>query len=69
MLTRDILVDAYSVSLSSASVKAGQTLTVTLIPTEAPSGAPSVTFKQPGRAAVRRTATALGGGRYRVPSS
>jgi hypothetical protein len=66
VLTRDILVDAYTVSLSAASVRSGQTLTVNLIPTEAPSGAPVVTFKQPGRAAVRRTATALGGGRYRV---
>jgi flagellar hook assembly protein FlgD len=66
VLTRDILVDAYAVSLSSASVRAGQTLSITVIPTEAPAGAPAVTFKQPGRPAVRRTATASGGGRYRV---
>jgi hypothetical protein len=66
VLTRDILVDAYAVSLSSASVRAGQTLTVTLISTEPLAAAPTVTFKQPGRAAVRRTATAIGGGRYRA---
>jgi hypothetical protein len=28
--------------------------------------APSITFSQPGRTAVHRTATSLGGGRYRV---
>jgi hypothetical protein len=66
VLTRDILVDAYAVSLSAASVKAGQTLTITMTSTEPLAAAPTVTFKQPGRAAVKRTATALGGGRYRV---
>jgi flagellar hook assembly protein FlgD len=64
--TRDILVDAYAVALSSSAVRAGQTLTVTFTSTEPLAGAPSVSFKQPGRAAVKRTATALGGGRYRV---
>ena len=67
VLTRDVLVDALrGRACPRRRVRAGQTLTVTLITTEPPSGAPTVTFSQPGRAAVRRTATALGGGRYRV---
>jgi spore germination protein YaaH/flagellar hook assembly protein FlgD len=65
-LSRTILVDAFRTVLSATSVQAGQTLTVTLTTTEALRAAPIVTFTQPGRAAVTRTATSLGSGRYRV---
>ena len=39
---------------------------VTLTTTEPLRAAPTVSFTQPGRAAVKRTATSLGSGRYRV---
>ncbi|HEY3163930.1 MAG TPA: glycosyl hydrolase family 18 protein [Candidatus Limnocylindrales bacterium] len=64
--TRTVLVDAFSVSLSATSVRAGQTLTITLTSTEPLRAAPTVVFTQPGRSAVTRTAASLGGGRYRV---
>jgi flagellar hook assembly protein FlgD len=61
-----ILVDAFAVALSATSVRAGQTLTVTVTTTEALRTAPTITFTQPGRATVSKVATALGSGRYRV---
>ncbi len=63
---RTILADAFNPSLSATSVRAGQTLTATFTSVEALKYAPSVTFSQPGRNPVRKTATSLGGGRYRV---
>jgi spore germination protein YaaH/flagellar hook assembly protein FlgD len=66
VVSRSILVDAFRVAVSSTVVRAGQTLTLNLTTTEALRAAPSVTFSQPGRAAVSRTATALGSGRYRL---
>ena len=66
VVSRAILVDAFAVALSATAVRAGQTLTVTVTTTEALRAAPVVTFTQPGRTAVARTATALGAGRYRV---
>jgi len=66
VLSRAILVDAFGAVLSATSVQAGQTLTVTVTTTEALRAAPIVTFTQPGRAAVTRTAISLGSGRYRV---
>jgi len=66
VLTRPVVVDAFSARLSATSVRAGQTLAVALTTTEPLRAAPIVTFTQPGRAAVKRTATSLGSGRYRV---
>ncbi|HET7703997.1 MAG TPA: glycosyl hydrolase family 18 protein [Candidatus Limnocylindrales bacterium] len=63
---RTVLVDAFAVSRSAATLSAGQTLTLTLVTTEPLRAAPGVTLSQPGRAAVTRTATSLGSGRYRV---
>jgi spore germination protein YaaH len=68
-LTRVVLVDAFSVVASPASPTGGQTLTLTLRSAEPLSSAPRVTFKQAGRTAVARTATYLGGGRWRVAFS
>jgi spore germination protein YaaH/flagellar hook assembly protein FlgD len=65
-LTRSVLVDAFDVALSTATLRAGQTLTVTFRTVEPLAGSPSVTFTQPGRTGVRKTATSLGSGRYRV---
>jgi hypothetical protein len=65
-LTKVVLVDAFSVSASPASPAGGQTLTLTLRSAEPLRAAPRVTFRQAGKAAVTRTATSLGGGRYVV---
>jgi spore germination protein YaaH/flagellar hook assembly protein FlgD len=65
-LARTILVDAFDVAVSATTLRAGQTLTVTLTTVEPLRSSPSVTFTQPGRAGVRKTATALGSGRYRI---
>jgi hypothetical protein len=61
-----VLVDAFSVSASPPSPSAGQTLTLTLRSAEPLRAAPRVTFRQSGKAVVTKTATSLGGGRYRV---
>jgi hypothetical protein len=63
---RSVVVDAFRTVLSATSVRAGQTLTVTVTSTEALRSAPTITFTQPGRAAVARTAVSLGSGRYRA---
>jgi spore germination protein YaaH/flagellar hook assembly protein FlgD len=65
-LTKLILVDAFSVTASPASPAGGGTLTLTLRSAEPLRAAPRVTFRQAGLAAVARTATSLGGGRYVV---
>ena len=65
-LTKLILVDAFSVTVSLASPAGGQTVTLTLRSAEPLRAAPRVTFRQAGMAAVTRTATSLGGGRYLV---
>ncbi len=64
--SRSILVDAFGVALSASTVRAGQTLTVTVTTTEPLRAAPTITFTQPGRGVVTRTATSLGSGRYRM---
>ncbi len=66
VVTRPVVVDAFRVSLSAAVVHAGQSLTVIVTTTEPLRAAPSISFTQPGRTAVVRTAISLGGGRYRV---
>jgi spore germination protein YaaH/flagellar hook assembly protein FlgD len=65
-LTKLVLVDAFSVVASPASPAGGQTLTVTVRSAEPLRAAPRVTFRQAGGAAVTRTATSLGSGRYVV---
>ena len=65
-VTRSIVVDAFATTLSASSVRAGQTLTVTVTSTEALRSAPTISFTQPGRTAVGRTAVSLGSGRYRA---
>jgi hypothetical protein len=66
VLSRTVIVDGFAVSLSATSVKAGQTLTITMRTAEPLSARPTVRFSQAGKAAVTKTATSLGGGRYRV---
>jgi len=66
VLTRAVVADSYTVGLSSTSLSAGQTLTVTFTSTEPLRAAPTVGFTQPGRSVVNKTATSLGGGQYRV---
>ncbi|MEO5940883.1 MAG: FlgD immunoglobulin-like domain containing protein, partial [Candidatus Limnocylindrales bacterium] len=66
LIVRPIVADAFRTVLSATTLRPGQTLTVTLTTTEGLRAAPSVTFTQPGRSAVTRTATSLGSGRYRV---
>ena len=66
VLSRSILVDAFKIALSATTVRAGQTLTVIVTTTEPLRASPVVTFTQPGRTGVARTATSLGSGRYRV---
>jgi hypothetical protein len=66
VLTRTVLVDAFSVALSATTIRSGQTLTVILTTAEPLRSRPTVSFGQTGRAAVAKTATSLGGGRYRV---
>ena len=64
--SRAILVDAFRIFVSATSLRAGQTLVVTVSSTEALRAAPIVTFTQPGRAAVTRTTVSLGSGLYRA---
>jgi flagellar hook assembly protein FlgD len=66
VVSRSVVVDAFRTTLSATSVRAGQSLTVTVTSTEALRSAPTITFTQPGRAAVARTAVSLGSGRYRA---
>jgi flagellar hook assembly protein FlgD len=66
ILSRAVTVDAFSTTLSAATVRAGQTLTVTFRSIETLSTRPSATFTQPGRAAVKVTATKLSNGSYRA---
>jgi hypothetical protein len=65
-LTRGVLVDAFSASVSDATLKAGQTLTVRFRSVEPLSSRPTVTFSQPGRADVKVKATRLSDGSYRA---
>jgi hypothetical protein len=58
--------DAFRTALSASTVRPGQTLTITITSTESLGAAPRVAFTQPGRSGVTKTATSLGGGRYRV---
>ncbi len=64
--TRVVIVDAFSVALSAATVRAGQTLTVTFASAEPLRAAPIVAFGQHGKTAVVRTAVRLSDGRFRV---
>jgi hypothetical protein len=61
-----IAADAFSTSLATSAFAPGQTLSLTFSSTEKLAALPTVTFTQPGRAEVQRTAVAVSGGRYRV---
>jgi len=66
VLTRTVVVDAFSVALSAATVRSGQTLTVTFATAETLRASPTVSFTQHGKTAVTKTAAWLSDGRYRV---
>jgi hypothetical protein len=66
VLTRTVIVDAFSVALSASTVRSGQILTVTFVTAEPLRSNPTVSFAQAGRAVVAKSATSLGRGRYRV---
>jgi hypothetical protein len=66
VLARTVIVDAFSVAVSASVIRAGQVLTVTVATAEPLRSAPTVSFAQHGRVPVARTATSIGGGRYRV---
>ena len=65
-LVRALTVDAFAATASGTTVSAGQTLTVTFQSVEPLSTRPTATFTQPGRTAVRVTATRLSNGSYRA---
>ena len=65
-MSKLVLVDAFSVVASSWTPAAGQTLTLTFGSSETLKANPTVRFTQAGRSGVTKTATSLGGGRYRV---
>jgi hypothetical protein len=64
--TRLLLADAFGIEPSTWTPARGTSFTVTIRTAEPLAAAPRVTFTQPGLAGVARTATSLGGGRYRV---
>ncbi|MEO5966083.1 MAG: FlgD immunoglobulin-like domain containing protein [Candidatus Limnocylindrales bacterium] len=64
--SRWVRASGFALTPSAATVKAGQTLTVMVRPVEAISTRPVVSFTQPGRTAVRVTATKLADGSYRA---
>jgi spore germination protein YaaH/flagellar hook assembly protein FlgD len=66
VLTRTVIVDAFSVALSATTIRSGQTLTVIVTTAEPLRSSPAVSFGQTGRAAVTKATASLGGGRYRV---
>ncbi len=65
-LLRTVIVDGFVWSLSSSTVTAGQALVVNFRTVEPLSTTPSVTFAQPGRSAIRVTASKLADGSYRA---
>ncbi len=68
-LRRTILLDAFGVTTSATTLKAGQVLAVTIRPIEPMASAPTVTLTQAGRPAVSRVAAAVAGGwsiRFRI---
>src|SRR5206468_1370946 len=65
-LRRSIYAGAFVVVPSATTVRAGQTLTVTLTSIEPLKTRPAVTFTQHGLAALTKTVVLLADGRYRV---
>jgi spore germination protein YaaH/flagellar hook assembly protein FlgD len=65
-LRRSIFAGAFLTTLSATSVRAGQTLTMTIRSVEPLSMRPVVTFSQPGHSAVAKTATLDANGAFRV---
>lgn len=68
-LVRPVWAAAFSVTASSASVRAGDILTLAFAPVEGLSTRPVLTFTQPGLAGVVVTATRLANGTYRAAFS
>ena len=65
-LGRSVFAGAFVVTPSSTTLRAGQTLTVTIRSVEPLATRPVVTFTQPGHSAVAKTATVLSTGLFRV---
>ncbi len=65
-LTRSVWAAAFAITPSATTVRTGQTLTVRISTIEPLSTRPAVTFTQPGRTAVKVTATRLADGTYRA---
>ncbi len=66
VLSRPVWAAAFPATLSAATVKAGQLLTVTFVTVEPLRKAPTVTLRQPGIAPVSVAATRLADGTYRA---
>ena len=65
-LARAVWAAAFAITPSATTVKPGQTLTIRFSTTEALATRPVVAFTQPGRSAVKVTATRLADGTYRA---
>ncbi len=65
-LTQTVLVGAFSVTPSATKVYPGQKLVVRAASVEPLDGKPVITFKQPGVAAIKVTATRLANGTYKA---
>jgi hypothetical protein len=65
-LTQTVLVGAFSVAPSATRVYPGQKLVIRAASVEPLDGKPVISFKQPGVAAVRVTATRLANGTYKA---
>jgi flagellar hook assembly protein FlgD len=65
-ISKLVLVDAYTVTLSNAQPAAGETLTVRIRTAEPLAAPPSVTFTQSGRTGVTRTASQAAASVYSV---
>jgi hypothetical protein len=66
VVRRSTTLRAFGILPSVRTVTAGSTLTVTVSTAERLRGAPTISFRQPGLAAVRVTGTAIPGGRWRA---
>ena len=69
VLQRPVWVAAFAVTPSATTVAPGRSLTIRFVSVEPLSSRPTVTFKQPGLAAVKITATRLTDGSYKATFS
>ena len=65
-LRRAVVADAFDVRLSAATVRAGDSLTVTVVAAEPLRSAPGITLTQPGLAPAKGTVTSAGSGKWRA---